>query len=116
MTVLVHLCPMDIKEIFRITCVPDTVINKIEHKLAIGYVCQRIRSKLLESVPTLEPYTDMIYVRRGETIKGNTPVFAVIIQDAFVLISEHELDIHFDQIVANAGLNLHHQLRIPAMA
>ena len=109
---------MNVKDVFEIYRVPDTVINKTDSELAIDADCQRIRRKLLDQVSTLEPYAEMIYVRYGRTIPHQTPVFAVMIQDAFVLISEDVLEGDFDRTVANAGVSLHCQLhrRAPAVA
>lgn len=107
---------MSIRDVFRITHVPDTAIYKDRIESDIEVRCREIRDKLLGKFPVLNPYQNAIYVRRGETVPGGTPAYAVIIGESYVMLSVRGLRDHFDSVIEWAGLNLREQLRAPAMA
>ncbi len=107
---------MGIKEVFRITRVPDTDIEKNRIEWEIELRCGQIRNALLRECSVMTPYADMIYVRHGETITSKTPVYAIIIGDVYVLVVEEVLDYHFEKAIMEAALQLRGQLQTPAVA
>jgi hypothetical protein len=101
---------MDISQEFRVTEVPDTVLQKDQIEADIELRCREIRDSLLSRFGSLLPYSDVIYVRRGEMVESGSPVYAVCINHAYVLIPVVGLKHEFRQSIELAGSMLMNQL------